>query len=59
MTFALPPGPAMAERDELAFGAAVIIIDLTDNDIDLQVSDPIGREVFTLNARGICADRGN
>lgn len=54
----------VAEEDEIPFGAAVMIIELTDNDIELQVFadafdwerleifDPNERKVFDAKARG-------
>jgi hypothetical protein len=54
----------LADHDETPFGAAVIIIELTDNDIELQVFadafdwtrleifDPRDRKVFDTKARG-------
>lgn len=67
MAFAMLAGPALAqdedEADEEPFGAAVVIIELTDNDIELQVfvdgtdwkrvriSDPNDRRLFFSKAQ--------
>ena len=54
----------LAEEDEVEFGAAVMIIELTEEDIELQVfadasdwkrikiTDPNDRRVFVARARG-------
>lgn len=62
MLLAIMMGPARADDDELQFGAAVVIIELTDNDIELQafvdgvewkrvkLSDPNERKIFEAQA---------
>ena len=65
MIFALLAGPAFAEdtEDEQPFGATSLIIELTDNDIELQVFvdgvewkrlqifNPNGRRIFNLRTQ--------
>ena len=62
VSLAMPPSAAAG--DEIPIGAAVVIIELTDNDIELQVfadafdwvrleiEDPTGRKLFDTRARG-------
>jgi len=63
MSFAFLAGPAVSAENELPFGAAVVIIELTDNDIELQafvdgvewkrleIAGPGERSIFDLRAQ--------
>ena len=64
LTMSAPAFSEQVDEAEMPFGAAVIIIELTDNDIELQVFadafdwtrveifDPMERKVFDVKARG-------
>ena len=64
LTMSAPAFSEQVYEAEMPFGAAVIIIELTDNDIELQVFadafdwtrveifDPMERKVFDVKARG-------